>query len=137
MEETAHSFNTVLALHTEFDARKKNLSSNPPKEFMDALDAFEKQLQALEDGSPDAPGFGVLNRDFGHYLVMVQSADLKPGEAARRAILDACNANAKNVAAWNKLNAETLPALNKQLAALKLAALPAAASAAAAPVCTP
>jgi len=137
MEETARSFNAVIALHTEFDNRKKALAANPPKELADALDAFEKQLHSLEDGAPDAPGFGVLNRDFGHYLVMVQSGDWKPGDSARRAFTDACQANAKNIAAWNKLNTELLPALNQQLNAQKLQPLPADASVASAPSCNP
>ncbi|HKM68024.1 MAG TPA: hypothetical protein VJX70_12725, partial [Candidatus Acidoferrum sp.] len=73
----------------------------------------------------------------GHDLVMVQSADLKPGESAYRTVADSCNAIAKNTAAWSKLNAETIPALNKLLAAQSVPALPVASSAAAAPICTP
>lgn len=137
MEDTARSFNAVIALHTEFDTRKKALPANPPKELTDALDAFEKQLVALEDGTPLAPGFGVLNRDFGHYLVMVQSGDWKPGDSAQRAFTDACQANARNVAAWNKLNAEAIPAMNTHLAAQKSSPLPAAPSIASAPSCAP
>ena len=137
MEETARSFNAVIALHTDFDARKKSLVASPPKELADAIVEFEKQLHALEDGAPGAPGFGVLNRDFGHDLVMVQSADLRPGESAYRAVNDGCNALAKNSASWNKINAEILPALNKQLAAQKVPALTVAASVTTAPSCAP
>ncbi|HUI53188.1 MAG TPA: hypothetical protein VLX60_15495 [Terriglobales bacterium] len=136
MEDTARTFNAVTALHAEFDARQKSLPANPPKELADALADFEKQLTALEDGADEAPGFGVLNRDFGHELVMVQSADIKPGESAYRAFTDGCAANAKDLAAWNKLNAETLPALNKLLSAQKAQPLPAAAPSTA-PACTP
>jgi photosystem II stability/assembly factor-like uncharacterized protein len=116
MEATARSFNAVLSLHQEFDIRKKSLPANPAKELTDALAGLEKQFHTLEDGEADAPGFGILNRDLGHSLVMVQSADIKPGESAYRAVADACSANAANVAAWNKLNSDTLPALNKLLA---------------------
>jgi hypothetical protein len=69
--------------------------------------------------------------------VMVQSADIKPGESAYRAFTDGCKANAKNIAAWNKLNAEALPALNKLFAAQYAAALPVASSAATAASCNP
>ena len=137
MEETARSFQAVLGLHAEFDSRKKALPASPSKNLNDAVADFDKQLHALEDGGPEAPGFGVLNRDFGHDLVMVQSADLKPGESAYRTVADSCNAIAKNTAAWSKLNAETIPALNKLLAAQSVPALPVASSAAAAPICTP
>jgi photosystem II stability/assembly factor-like uncharacterized protein len=124
MEDTARTFNVVTSLHAEYDARKKALPANPPKELTDALADFDKQLDALEDGDDQAPGFGVLNRDFGHELVMVQGADIKPGDSAYRAFTDGCTANAKNSAAWNKLNAETLPALNKLLATQKANPLP-------------
>jgi photosystem II stability/assembly factor-like uncharacterized protein len=137
MEDTAHSFGAVSSLHDAFDARKKSLAANPPKELADSLAEVEKELKALEDGSDEAPGFGVLNRDFGHDLVMVQSADVKPGESAYRAFTDGCTANAKNIAAWNKLNAEALPALNKLLEAQHAAPLPVATSAVGAPSCQP
>ena len=137
MEDTAHSFGAVSSLHDAFDARKKSLAANPPKELADSLAEVEKELKALEDGSDEAPGFGVLNRDFGHDLVMVQSADIKPVESAYRAFTDGCTANAKNIAAWNKLNAEALPALNKLLEAQHAAPLPVATSAVGAPSCQP
>ena len=124
MEETARSFNAVLSLHQEFNIRKKSLAANPAKELTDALADLEKRFHALEDGEADAPGFGILNRDLGHSLVMVQSADIKPGESAYRAVAGACSANAANIAAWNKLNSDTLPALNKLLAAAPVSALP-------------
>jgi photosystem II stability/assembly factor-like uncharacterized protein len=137
MEATARSFQAVMALHTELDARKKALPANPSKEITDTIADFEKQLRALEDRSAEAPGFGILNRDFGHYLVMIQSADMKPGETAYRAIVDGCNAIVKSTAAWNKLNMETMPVFNKFLAAQNVAPLAVAASAAAAPSCNP
>jgi photosystem II stability/assembly factor-like uncharacterized protein len=124
MEDTARSFNAVLSVHSEFDARKKSLPANPPKELTDSLAEAEKQFHDLEDGEANAPGFGILNRDLGHSLVMVQGADIKPGESANRAVNDACNANAKNIAAWTKLNSDTLPALNKLLSAQSVSPLP-------------
>ncbi len=137
MEDTARSFNMVLALDEEFDARKKALPPNPPQELADSLAVVEKQLHDLEDGEPAAPGFGVLNRDFGHELVMVQGADIKPGESAYRAYTDGCNDNARRILDWNKLNAETLPALNKLLAAQNAKPLSIASSPSTAPGCTP
>jgi len=137
MEDTARSFNAVIALHSQFDARKKALPANSSKELSDAFANFEQRLQALEDATPQARGFGVLNRDFGHYLIMVQSGDWKPGDSAVRAVNDACYEHVRRVADWNKLNAELLPALNQQLAAQKSQTLPAATSTASAPSCAP
>jgi hypothetical protein len=137
MEATAHSFNSVTSLHTEFDARKKALPANAPKELTDAFAGVEKQFDALEDGTAEAPGFGPLNRDLGRYLVMVQSADIAPTESAVNAVAAACKTYAKNLEAWNKLNAESLPALNNLLSAQKLQLLPIAASSSATPACNP
>jgi photosystem II stability/assembly factor-like uncharacterized protein len=137
MEDTAHAFQAVVALHQEYDARKKSLAANSPKELSDAMGEFEKQLHALEDGNAEAPGFGILNRDLGHDLVMVQSADMKPAESAFNAVNTGCQSIAKNIAAWNKLNTETLPALNKLLAGQNMHALPLASAASAVPTCKP
>jgi hypothetical protein len=136
MENTARSFNAAISLRAQFDARTKALPPNPPKELADAFADFAKQLESLEDGTEEAPGFGLLNRDFSHYLVMVQSADLRPGESAYRAVTDSCQALANSIAAWNKLNTDLLPALNKQLAAQNAPVLPAAPTASA-PSCAP
>jgi hypothetical protein len=129
MEDTARSCQAVLALHAEFDARKKAIPANPPKELADALLEVEKEFHALEDGNAEAPGFGILNRDFGHDLVMIQSADVKPAESAYSVVNSGCNSITKNILAWNKLNVETLPALNKLLKDQKVDAIPAAAAA--------
>ena len=136
MEDTARLFQSVVTLHAEFDARKKAVPADAPKEVADAVAEVEKQFHALEDGNAEAPGFGILNRDFGHDLVMVQSADMKPAESAYSTVISGCNSIAKNVAAWNKLNAETLPALNKLLKDQKVEALPVAPAAPAPPPCT-
>jgi hypothetical protein len=136
MEDTAHAFQAVIALHAEFDVRKKAIPANPPKELADALADMEKEFHALEDGNAEAPGFGILNRDFGHELVMVQSADLKPAESAYDAVNSGCNSITKNILAWNKLNVETVPTLNKLLKDQKVEAIQAAPVAPAPPGCS-
>ena len=135
MEETARDFQAVLALHAEFDARKKVVPANAPKELADALAEVEKLFHGLEDGNAEAPGFGILNRDFGHDLVMVQSADLRPADSAYNVVNSGCNSISKNILAWNKLNLETLPALNKLLKEQKVEAIQAAGVAPAPPGC--
>jgi photosystem II stability/assembly factor-like uncharacterized protein len=136
MEDTARAFQAVTELHAEFDTCKKAIPANPPKELVDALAEVEKQFHALEDGNTEAPGFGILNRDFGHDLVMVQSADLRPAESAYNVVNSGCNSIAKNIAAWNKLKAEVLPALNKLLKEQKVDAIPMAPAAPAPPSCS-
>jgi photosystem II stability/assembly factor-like uncharacterized protein len=119
MESDARYFTALDSFHQEFDARKKALPAAPPKELTDALDGVQKQLDALEDGSNESPGFGPINRDLGRYLSMVQSGDVRPAESARDAFVASCKVYTKNVAASEKLNSESLASLNALLAAQK------------------
>jgi photosystem II stability/assembly factor-like uncharacterized protein len=137
MDATANSFNTSSALRSELDARGELLPANAPKDLTEALADFHKQLDAIEDGTNDAPGFGAVNRDLGRYLVMVQSGDLRPTESARNAALASCNAYAKVLAAWDKLNSEAIPALNKLFATYNIEPLHASSAASPVPSCTP
>jgi hypothetical protein len=66
---------------------------------------------------------------------MVQSADMKPADSAFNAVNTGCQSIAKNIAAWNKLNAETLPTINKLFKDQKVETLPVAAAATAPPPC--
>jgi hypothetical protein len=67
---------------------------------------------------------------------MVQSADVKPAESAYNTVNSGCNSIAKNIAAWNKLNAEMIPALNKFLKEQKVEEIKAAPAAPVPPACS-
>ncbi len=136
MGATANSFKNSLGLRSELDARGKSLPADAPKELTDALADFHKQLDAIEDGTNDAPGFGAVNRDLGRYLVMVQSGDVRPTESARNAALASCAACARDLAAWDKLNSEAIAALNKLLATHNINPLHASSATSPAPACT-
>jgi photosystem II stability/assembly factor-like uncharacterized protein len=124
MDGSASAYEEVSALSKALAERKKALASaSALKGATDAASELEKQFAALESGSEDAPGFGPLNRDIARYLTMVESADLRPTESARRAAGEACRAYKKDVVLWNKLNAEGVPALNRLLEPSKGAAL--------------
>lgn len=136
MNASAAASNASLPLIEQFAERKKAIPANAPKEFTDAAAAFEKQLDAATDGSGKEPGFGPINRDLGRYLIMVQSADIRPGESAHNAVVASCNAFAKDVDGWNKLVAQGIPDVNKALAGQNLPALNAGAKTLTAPACT-
>lgn len=123
MDATAKSFDAVGVLQHQLDERKKSLISSTPKELAEAVSDLEKQLKVLSDGTTEAPGFGPLNRDFGRYLVMVQSSDVRPTETVHAAALASCESYASANAALNRLLAEPIPALNKLFAAERLAPL--------------
>jgi hypothetical protein len=137
MAAAANSFKISADLDSQLDARGKLLPAGAPKELTGALNEVHKQLDAIEDGTNDAPGFGAVSRDLGRYLVMVQSGDLRPTESARNAALAACNAYAKDLADWDKLNSEAIPALNKLLAAQKIEPMHFASAASPMPACAP
>jgi hypothetical protein len=67
---------------------------------------------------------------------MIESADIRPPDSARAAVKEACQALQKDVELWKKLNAEVVPALNRQLELSKLKPLPATADRVAALACT-
>jgi len=137
MAAAAHSSKTSSVLRSELESLGKSLPADAPKELTDALNDVHKQLDAIEEGTNDAPGFGAVNRDLGRYLVMVQSGDVRPTESARNAALAACNAYARALTGWDKLNSEAIPALNKLLGAHNIHPLHASSTASPVPACTP
>ena len=116
MESSAGLYQTVSQLQKQLDERSKSLTGDPPKEGSDILTDFAKQVKDLETGTATAPGFGILNRDLGRYLEMVQAGDIAPTESAKEAYARACEAYKKDVAALRKLGTESVPAMNKLLA---------------------
>ena len=120
MGADAQYFRAIDALHQQLEERKKAFTATQPKELSDAMDELQKRVSALEDGTNTAPGFGPINRDLGRYLVMVQSADIRPAESARNAFTATCKQYAKNAADTNKLNTDILASVNTLLLAQKL-----------------
>ena len=121
MNDSAASFEALAPLQAQLKERRKSLSANSPKELADSFDEAQKQIDALETGSEQAPGFGTLNRDLGRYLVMVQGGDVAPNESVHSAFRSSCESYTKDVSAANKLASETLPKLGKLLSSDKLA----------------
>jgi photosystem II stability/assembly factor-like uncharacterized protein len=89
-----------------------------------AMQAFDKKLDAVQNGTTAAPGVGLVNRDLARYFEMLVSGDARPAERLRASVADACEALAKSLASWRNLNATDLPAIDRLLAASKQAPLP-------------
>jgi hypothetical protein len=115
MNDSAASFEALAPLQAQLTERKKSLAANSPKELADSFDEAQKQIDALQTGTEQAPGFGTLNRDLGRYLEMVQGGDVAPNESVRTAFHSSCEGYTKNVAAADKLASEILPKLGKLL----------------------
>jgi photosystem II stability/assembly factor-like uncharacterized protein len=125
-------------LRAAIDARLA--TSGLPSDVSDALKKAQKDAGEVQDGvppnpGPARPGIGPVNRDLARVYWMIESGDSKPSETAKAAVQELCGALDKGFDAWRTLNAQTLPVLNAQLAAQKLAPLPINSNIPAGPVC--
>ncbi len=137
MEVSATAFHGFASLDEQLGERKKSLPTNAPKELTDAFANAEKQADELETGNGANPGFGIINRDAGRYLEMVQAADTAPTESVRSLYKHTCDAFTTDTTASQKFATATLPALNKLLEFQKLAPINYAPASAPAPSCSP
>jgi photosystem II stability/assembly factor-like uncharacterized protein len=86
--------------------------------------------EAARGGGPaagrPAPTFVAINQQTGSLLTTMESADAAPTPAMETAYHESCHDLGTVAAQWNALLASDLPALNDQLAAQRVSALPAA-----------
>jgi photosystem II stability/assembly factor-like uncharacterized protein len=137
MEASATNFHALAPLDEQLAGRKKSLPATASKQLADSLADAQKQFDALQSSTAQAPGFGTINRDAGRYLEMVQAADIAPTESVLKLYQLSCEAYGNSVAATNKLANETLPALNKLLETEKTAPVTFGALSAKALTCKP
>jgi photosystem II stability/assembly factor-like uncharacterized protein len=84
--------------------------------LIDAVQAFDRKLDAVQNGTTAAPGVGVANRDLARYYMMLTSGDARPAERLRAAVAESCQGLTGALAAWRTLNAADLQAVNTALA---------------------
>lgn len=119
------AFNALEPLRIAVEDRIKSLSAN--KQAKDALDnanAFEKKFAAIQGGSPFAPGFGFSNSILTQLVYAINMGDGAPAPSLREDTSNVCADLNKAFAAWQKLSATDLPALNSALQKYNLAPLP-------------
>jgi hypothetical protein len=125
MQASYNAYNEYSALQTTITLQQTTLKDNSQaKELLDALTKLQKSASDVAEGSGEAPGIGPMNRDLSRYFVMIESADMRPAASAQKASHDACAALQKNLAAWRRINEESIPAVNKQLQEIHLSPLP-------------
>ncbi len=137
MNTSAKSFVQFAPLDAQLAEHRKSLPATAPKELTDSLANVEKQVDALESGSDEAPGFGTVNRNAARYLEMVQAADIAPTDSVKKLYQSTCEAYSKDLEDTSKLASETVPALNKQLQNERLASITFTPSSQQAPACMP
>jgi photosystem II stability/assembly factor-like uncharacterized protein len=91
------------------------------KDVINAVHAFDKRLDAVQNGTSAAPGVGIVNRDLARYFEMLVSGDARPAEPLRLSVAESCQALAKSLVSWRNLNAADVPAINRVLAKSKQA----------------
>jgi hypothetical protein len=122
MESSYSSYYQIASLRLALGERQKSLAAMPEaKDAIAATTVLEKELGEIQDA--DGEGVGPINRDLARYLIMIESADVRPAASARQNAAVSCEALKKSLMRWRIVNSDRLPALNKLLEANHLAAL--------------
>ena len=131
MAASYNSYGELASLRAALAERLKSLSGNPQaKDATDAAAALLKELEEIAEGTNAGGGFGSVNRDMARLMTMVEGGDVRPAETALGTAGESCESLRRSVERLKKVNAESLPALNKLLRQYNLAPLPAPAPAA-------
>jgi hypothetical protein len=114
---TYDSYSSLKDARALVAARAKALTG--AKAVTDAVQAFDKKLDAVQNGTSAAPGVGIVNRDLARYYEMLTSGDARPAERLRAAVAESCQGLTNALVSWRYLNATDLPAINQVLAKAK------------------
>jgi len=124
MKVSSDAFYQVAGLRKALTERTDALKQSETKETKDAVAAFEKKIDAIDNGTKRAPGFGPVNRELARLIFSVESADMPPADTVQSAAQQNCDALDKDLANWRQLNEQDLAAFNAVLAANEKAPLP-------------
>ncbi|MBV9339541.1 MAG: hypothetical protein JO159_01460 [Acidobacteria bacterium] len=110
MDVSDAAWKQVHAARTAVEPAEKNAAAK------DAAKKLDIALAALEDGDPQKPGFGPLNRDLGRLLTMTGTGDARPAETLYAAVQAHCGHLDEDLARWQELNQHEVVAINSLLA---------------------
>ena len=114
---TYDSYSSLRTLRATVAARLKAMTEGKAaKDVIDAVQAFEKKVDAVQNGTAAAPGAGLVNRDLARYFEMLTSGDARPAERLRAAVAESCQGLINAFVSWRNLNESDLPAVNAVLA---------------------
>jgi hypothetical protein len=97
---------------------QKGSGASLTKESQDAAQALDKELADLQEGTPDVPGFGGVNRDVARFVAMIQSGDMRPARSIIENATPSCLALKNDLMRWRQINTDKLPAINQLLGSL-------------------
>jgi hypothetical protein len=118
MNTSYHSYNEIAALRVALSALEKAAAKDSP--VLAAVQALDKELAELQDGTTTVPGFGAVNRDVARFVTMIQSGDIRPPRSIIENAAPSCVALQNDLSLWRKIQIEKLPALNQLLLQQKL-----------------
>ncbi|HET7749085.1 MAG TPA: hypothetical protein VFK81_06875, partial [Terriglobales bacterium] len=122
MNASYEAWQQAHAAHSALSEDQKGLTT---KEATDSAKKLDDALSALEDGKPEAPGFGPLNRDLGRLLTMAGTGDSRPAQTLYSAAQEECDSLNHSLTRWQDLNQHEIAAFNALLEKNGKPALPA------------
>lgn len=124
LAETVARYNDVAAMKKEVAERQKAIEQNSgAKDANDALQKFAKNLDVLQTGNGDAPGYGVLNRELARLALMMEEGDARPSATMVAATQENFASLEKVEAEWQKVKAGQVASLNGLLQKYQVAGL--------------
>jgi len=124
MKSSYEHFMQVKAVRDALTNAQKTLTGADADKVKTAADALTKKLDAIDKGKKAAPGFGPINRELARMLYSVDNADMRPAPTVQATVEQNCEALSKDLAQWQQLVQQDLPAFNATLGGSKAAALP-------------
>lgn len=125
MSSSYRAYNALVPLSQALEDRLKSLESNKAaKDSLDLATAFQKKLDALQDGGSAGPGFGMINAALTQMVYLENMGDGAPAQSLEADSANACRQLTQTFIDWQKLNSTDLAALNLSLQKFNLAALP-------------
>jgi hypothetical protein len=112
---TYDSYAALKTLREGIADRAKALAAKAETTVADAVKAFDKKLDAVQNGTTAAPGVGVVNRDLARYYMMLTSGDARPAERLRAALAESCEGLTRALESWRTVNTTDVPANNSAL----------------------
>jgi len=118
---TYDGFAVLRGMRSTIVDRVKALSDGrDAKNAKRMLEAIEKTIDQVQNGTTTAPGLGLVNRDVARLYQMVLSGDARPSERLQASFAESCQALTNAVDAWRRLDGTELPGVNRTLARMKL-----------------
>ena len=111
MKSSFDAFHQIDALRKALADSQKAMTGTDADKTKQAADALSKKIDAWRRASQNCAGVGPVNRDLARLIFSVESADMRPADTVKRRFKQNCDALEKDLAQWQQLNQQDVPAL--------------------------